>query len=95
MNRALAALILSTARAAPLAAQDAPLSGTVARLRRFATVMGLIPRFRLSSACEACDRCVAALTACVVVALPRRTCPTVLPCIPSKPSHQQTMGSNT
>ena len=45
-------------------------SSTVARLRHFATVLGLMPNSRLSVASEACDRCIAALTACVVVALP-------------------------
>jgi hypothetical protein len=38
---------------------------TVARLRHFATVLGLIPSSLLSAAIEACDRCIAALTACV------------------------------
>ena len=37
---------------------------TVARLRRFVPVFGLMPRSRLSCAREACDRCSAALTAC-------------------------------
>ncbi len=37
---------------------------------------------------------IAALTACVVVALPRRTCPIMLPSMPSKGSHHQTLGSN-
>ena len=46
------------------------LSSTVARFRHFATVLGLMPNSRLSCASEACDRCIAALTACVVVALP-------------------------
>lgn len=46
------------------------ISSTVARFRHFATVLGLIPNSRLSCANEACDRCIAALTACVVVALP-------------------------
>src|SRR5690606_19904652 len=45
-------------------------SSTVARLRHFATVLGLMPYSRLSCASEACDRCIAARTACVVVALP-------------------------
>ena len=35
-----------------------------------ATVFGLIPSSRLNVVSEACDRCIAALTACVVVALP-------------------------
>jgi hypothetical protein len=39
-------------------------------LRHFATVFGLIPKPRLNSESEAWDRCIAALTACVVVALP-------------------------
>jgi hypothetical protein len=42
----------------------------VARLRHFATVFGLMPRSLLNCASDACDRCGAALTACVVVALP-------------------------
>lgn len=46
------------------------ISSTVARLRHFATVFGLMLSSRLSCASEACDRCIAALTACVVVALP-------------------------
>ena len=46
------------------------LSSTVARLRHFATVLGLMPNPRLSCASEACDRYIAALTACVVVVLP-------------------------
>jgi hypothetical protein len=45
-------------------------SWTVVRLRHFATVFGFIPSSRLSVESEACDRCIAALTACVVVALP-------------------------
>lgn len=32
--------------------------------------LGVIPSSRLSAESEACDRCIAALTACVVVALP-------------------------
>jgi hypothetical protein len=46
------------------------MSSTVARLRHFATVLGLIPSSRLSCASEVCDRRIAALTACVVVAQP-------------------------
>ena len=46
---------------------------------------------RLNCASEACDRCIAALTACVVVALPWRTCPIMLPSIPEKGSHHQTI----
>jgi len=46
------------------------MSSTVARLRHFATVLGLIPSSRLSCASEACDRCIAALTAGVVVVQP-------------------------
>jgi len=45
-------------------------SSTVALFRHFATVLGLIPSSRLSVASEACDRCIAARTACVVVAHP-------------------------
>jgi hypothetical protein len=45
-------------------------SSTVTRLRHFATVLGLIPSSLLSYASEACDRCIAALTTCVAVALP-------------------------
>ena len=45
-------------------------SSTVVRLRHFATVLGLIPSSRLSVASDACDRCITALTACVIVALP-------------------------
>ena len=43
---------------------------TVVRLRHLATVLGLIPSSRLNVASEACDRCIAARTTCVVVALP-------------------------
>jgi hypothetical protein len=57
-------------------------SSTVARFRHFATAFGLMPDSRLSRVSEACDRCIAALTANVVVALPRRTCPMLLPSIP-------------
>ncbi|CDG39710.1 hypothetical protein ASAP_1665 [Asaia bogorensis] len=39
-------------------------------MRHFATVFGLILNSSLSAASEACDRCIAARTACVVVALP-------------------------
>ena len=46
------------------------ISPTVARFRHFATVLGLMPSSRLNCASEACDRCIAALTANVVVALP-------------------------
>ena len=46
------------------------MSSTVDRFRHFATVFGLMPSSRLSCASEACDRCIAALTANVVVALP-------------------------
>lgn len=37
---------------------------------RTRATLGLMPSSRLSCASEACDRCIAALTACVVVALP-------------------------
>ena len=46
------------------------MSSTVARFRHLATVFGLMPSSRLSAESEACDRCIAALTANVVVALP-------------------------
>ncbi|EXL02361.1 hypothetical protein BG36_15240 [Aquamicrobium defluvii] len=46
------------------------MSSGVGRFRHFATVFGLMPSSRLSYASEAWDRVVAALTACVVVALP-------------------------
>jgi len=46
------------------------ISSTVARFRRFATVLGLVPGSLLCRASEACDHCTAALTACVAVALP-------------------------
>jgi PAS domain S-box-containing protein len=46
------------------------MSSTVVRFRHFATVLGLMPSSRLNCESEACDRCIAALTACVVVALP-------------------------
>ena len=45
-------------------------SSSVCRFRHLATVFGSIPNSRLSSASEACDRCIAALTACVLVAQP-------------------------
>ena len=61
-----------TAAAAALLEGLGPIgaSSTVSRLRHFATVFGLIPYRRLNSAIEACDRCIAARTACVVAALP-------------------------
>ena len=43
-------------------------SSTVARFRHLATFFGLIPRARLSVASKACDPCIAAQTACIVVA---------------------------
>jgi hypothetical protein len=46
------------------------ISSTVARFRHFATVLGFMPSSLPSCASEACDGCVAALRACVVVALP-------------------------
>ena len=46
------------------------ISSTVARFRHLATVLGMMPSSLLSAESEACDRCIAALTACVVVALP-------------------------
>lgn len=45
-------------------------SSTVVRLLHLPTILGVIPNSRLSDASEACDRCIAARTACVVVALP-------------------------
>lgn len=45
-------------------------SSTVALLHHLATVLGLIPNSGLSVASEACDCCIVARTACVVVALP-------------------------
>ncbi len=41
-------------------------SSTVSRFRHLATDFGLIPIFLLSAEIEACDRCIAALTACVL-----------------------------
>ncbi|MFT4795804.1 MAG: hypothetical protein ACJAVR_000894 [Paracoccaceae bacterium] len=49
----------------------------------------------LTCAHEACDRRIAALTAKVVVALPRRTCPLVHSSSPKTGEHHQTIGSNT
>lgn len=54
---------------------DPPDAGTeqsskVSRLRHLETVLTLIPSSRLNAALVACDRCIAALTACVVVAQP-------------------------
>lgn len=46
------------------------ISSTVALLRHFATVFGLIPSSRLNAAGEACDHCIAARMACAVVARP-------------------------
>lgn len=83
------------------------ISSTVARLRHVATVSGLMPSSRLSCASpqtrpwtdggrsSTCDRCIAARTACVVEALPGRTCPMGHPSNPKKGSHHQTAGSNT
>ena len=45
-------------------------SSTDLRFRHSAAVFGVIPISRLNSVVEACDRRSAALTACVVVALP-------------------------
>lgn len=42
---------------------------TVSSLRHFVTALGSIPNPRFSSETEACDRCIAVLTDCVVVAL--------------------------
>lgn len=42
-------------------------SSTVARLHNFGTVFRLISSPRLSAEAEACDRCIAARTACAVV----------------------------
>jgi hypothetical protein len=54
-------------------------STTKSRFRHFATVFALRPCRALSTAIEAFDRCIAALTACVVVALPCRTWPIAPP----------------
>ncbi len=40
------------------------ISSIIARLRHFATAFGLMPSSRVSCESEACDRCIAALTAC-------------------------------
>ncbi len=45
-------------------------SSTDCRLRHLATVFGSMPNSRPGSAVEACDRCIAALMACVAVAQP-------------------------
>lgn len=45
------------------------ISSNVACLRHVETVLGLMSSSRLSSASEGCDHFIAALTACVVVAL--------------------------
>jgi hypothetical protein len=45
------------------------ISSTVARFRHFATVFRLMPSSWLNCESEACDRFIAALTACVVVTL--------------------------
>ena len=47
------------------------ISSTLARFRHFATILGLIAGSRLNGASKLCDRCIAARTKCVVVALPR------------------------
>lgn len=52
---------------------------TKERLRHFATVLGFSPCCAASSLGEAFDRGSAALTACVVVAQPCRTCPITPP----------------
>ncbi|EGG74766.1 hypothetical protein SXCC_04491 [Gluconacetobacter sp. SXCC-1] len=39
------------------------------RFRHFTTVFGLIPNSPLCAESEACDRCIAARMACVVMAL--------------------------
>ncbi len=55
----------------------------------------LIPNSRLCRVRAACDRRIAALRACVVLALPSRTCPMVLPFFSEKGRRYQIMGSNT
>lgn len=65
------------------AAQYLDLQGSVA-CAPFTTVLELISSSWPSSAIEACDRCIAAPTTCGVVAPSWRTCPIVLPPIPSK-----------
>jgi hypothetical protein len=44
-------------------------SSTVARVHHFAAIFGLMPNSTFNCASEACDRCIAALMANVVVAL--------------------------
>jgi hypothetical protein len=65
-----------------------------AALAPLATVLGLTPNSALNCASEACDRCIAALTACVVGAQPWRICPIALPSISQKESRHQIAGSN-
>lgn len=48
-------------------------SSTVTRFRSLGTVLRLPPSSRLTVAREACNRCIAARTTCVVAATPRRT----------------------
>jgi len=50
-------------------------SSTLARVRHLRTVFLFTPYCSASSATEAFDRCIAFLTACVVVAQLCRTCP--------------------
>ena len=51
------------------------ISSTDSRLRHLTTVFSLIPTCLASCATEACYRCSSARTACVVLALPCKTCP--------------------
>lgn len=60
-------------------------------LRHFATVLVVIPYSRLSAESQACGRCIAARSMCVVVALPSRTSPVWLP---SFRSHERIAPSN-
>ncbi len=66
-------------------------SSTVFRFRHFRTVLGLMPQVWLSSLSAAFDRCIAFLTACVVVAYREVPVPIVPPSIARKGSYHQSV----
>lgn len=65
------------------------ISSIVARLHHFVSVFS-----RLNAASDDCDRCIAARTACVVVAPPQHIWRVMLPSISTKGSHLRTVKSN-
>jgi hypothetical protein len=71
------------------------LSSTLARLRHFRTVLGLIPKRSASAATEAFDRCHSARTACVVLAQPWSTWPIAPSSADGRIIHHHNPGLNT